>query len=87
MASTILWAYGFDGTPSQVEAEVDAIGIAPGCNGTEEAARNFSPADMQAGLQAIRARHSSIGGGFVWNYQSLEWTLPEWAQAIVKGCA
>lgn len=41
---------------------------------------------MEEGLGAIRNEHSSVGGGFVWNFQDLEWTLPEWAEAIVNGC-
>ncbi|MGN6253668.1 MAG: hypothetical protein ACTHO8_01625 [Solirubrobacterales bacterium] len=61
--------------------------IVPGCNGAKEAERKFSPKDMEAGLRAIRQTHSSIGGGFVWNYDGLEWSPPEWADAIVNGCS
>lgn len=60
--------------------------IAPGCNGTREAERKFSPKELEEGLSLIRREHSSIGGGFVWNYEDIEWTPGEWAEAIVNGC-
>lgn len=60
--------------------------IVPGCNGTKEAGRNFSPTNFEEGLSAIVRERGSIGGGFVWNYEDLEWTPKEWAKAILNGC-
>jgi hypothetical protein len=60
--------------------------IVPGCNGTKEAGRSFSPTNLYEGLRAIREQPAPIGGAFVWNYQDLEWTPLEWAKAIVEGC-
>lgn len=61
--------------------------VVAGCNGVGvETEGSFHPADVEAGLRAIRQKHSSIGGGFVWNYDGLEGSPAEWADAIANGC-
>jgi hypothetical protein len=78
------WATAAGRTGNGVADPVDFI--VPGCNGTAEARRNFSPDEFETGLADIRGTKGSVGGGFVWNYEGLEWTPKEWCEAIRKGC-
>lgn len=79
-----LWAKGI-GREDNGVPDPEAF-IVPGCNGTKEAGGSFPPTNLEEGLAAIRRDHGPIGGGFVWNYEGLEWTPQEWAEAIVNGC-
>ena len=82
----------FDNWAGQIGAAGNGVAdpddfIVPGCNGVGvETGGDFHPADVEAGLSRIRRAHDSIGGGFVWNYEGLEGTPAEWADAIANGC-
>jgi hypothetical protein len=57
-------------------ADPDAF-IAPGCDGVD-----FTPAQLNIGLSNVRQAHSTVGGGFVWEYSSLQGPAADWASAI-----
>lgn len=69
------WATPIAGEGNGV-ADANAF-VAPGCNGA-----TFTPAQLSTGLADVRQAHPTVGGGFVWEYTSLQGPAADWASAI-----
>jgi glycosyl hydrolase family 18 (putative chitinase) len=73
---------GLVGTPANHVASPDEF-VNPGCNGAADT--GFKPADLTEGLLNVRNAKHYLGGGFVWEYTSLNGPAAEWANAIRGG--
>lgn len=70
--------------PANGVADADAF-VNPGCNGAADT--GFSPADIKQGLLNVRNAGHRPGGGFVWEYTSLNGPAADWGNAIRGGLA